>query len=107
MCTWASPDNGTKAALSISIALAGLLAVNGAVGYFRGRSLIPYIDLGDPGWAAIFFGILALNCAFVLQQIGRHPGAGRRWGRDPDEDERMPWERDPDYWKQGRDPWQD
>ena len=107
LCTWASPDNGTKAALSISAAVAGLLALNGAVGWLRKQSLIPYIDLGDPGWAAIFFGILAVNCVFVLQQLRQHPGAGRRWGRDPDEEERMPWERDPDYWKQGRDPWRD
>jgi Zn-dependent protease len=107
LCTWASPDNGTKAALSISAAVAGLLALNGAVGWLRKQSLIPYIDLGDPGWAALFFGILAVNCIFVLQQLRQHPGAGRRWGRDPDEEERMPWERDPDYWKQGRDPWRD
>ena len=62
----------------------------------------------DLGLAALFFGILALNCVIVLQQLRQHPGAGRAWGRCPDEEEdRMPWERDPDYWKQGRDPWRD
>jgi Zn-dependent protease len=107
LCTWASPDNGTRAALSISAVVAGLFALNAAVSYFRGKPLIPYLDLGDPGYTAIFFGILAANSIFVLQQLRQHPGAGRSWGRRADEEDRMPWERDPDYWKQGRDPWRD
>jgi Zn-dependent protease len=108
LCTWASPDNGTKAALSISAAVAGLLALNAAVAYFRnGEGLIPYLSLGDPGFEAIFFGVLALNNIFVLQQLRQHPGADRHWGGRQEEEDRMPWERDPDYWKQGRDPWRD
>jgi Zn-dependent protease len=107
LCTWVSPDNGTKAALSISAVVAGLFAINAAASWLLKRPLIPYLFVGDPAYTAIFFGVLAINNVFVLQQLRQHPGAGRHWGRDPDEEERLPWERDPDYWKQGRDPWQE
>jgi hypothetical protein len=40
-----------------------------------------------------------------LQTVPRQSGS--RWQRREEEEQRLPWERDPDYWKSGRgDPWE-
>jgi Zn-dependent protease len=51
---------------------------------------------------AIFFGVFAVIAIMELQQLGG--GGGGRGGWGPRE-ERLPWERDADWWKTGRDPW--
>jgi Zn-dependent protease len=88
--------NGLRVSLVISGVVAGLLALNALATYFK-HPLIPSFAVGDI-YMAIFFGLLAVTSFMTLQQVGQQ----RRYQRQ-EESERMPWERDPDYWKSGRD----
>jgi Zn-dependent protease len=105
--TWLTPANGVRASLGLSGVVAGVLALNSAWIYFKKQPLIPHLDYGS-GYMALFFGLLALQSFMTMQQVPRQGQSTRRWQRREDEEERMPWERDPDYWKSGRrDPWDD
>jgi stage IV sporulation protein FB len=102
--TWATPRNGVRASLGLSVVVAGLIALNAAWIYFKKEPLIPHFLLGG-GYVALFFGLLAVQSFLTLQQLSK--GQGQRWQRREEEENRLPWERDPDYWKSGRrDPWE-
>jgi stage IV sporulation protein FB len=54
---------------------------------------------------AIFFGVFAVIAIMEMQQLGGGGGVGGSRGRYGTPEERLPWERDADWWKTGRDPW--
>jgi Zn-dependent protease len=87
------PGRGLRAALWLSVGVAGVLAVHCLMAY-NGHPFLPFLEKGDL-FAALFFGYLACNSYFVLSQMGpgRQPPESRHYER------RAPWERDPDYWK--------
>lgn len=100
LCSHYLVRNGVRISLFISIGVAGLIALNSLSGYLDGPT-IPWIYAGGQ-LTAIFFGILAANNIMELQTVGMH---GRR--RMYEESERLPWERDADWWKSGRRPYDD
>ena len=65
---WLSPENGIKAAYGISLAVAGLLAVNALLP--RDRAIISALA-GPDMWLAILFGLFAFNSYQLLQAEGR------------------------------------
>jgi stage IV sporulation protein FB len=84
-------SRGVRASLSLSLAVAVLVAVN-ALAAYNGHPLIPYLP-GDL-YVALLFGFFALGNFQELQQTGP-PATSSRSG----DSGRAPWERDPDYWK--------
>jgi stage IV sporulation protein FB len=52
---------------------------------------------------AIFFGVFAVIAIMEMQQLGGGGFGGSRGGGM--REDRLPWERDADWWKTGRDPW--
>lgn len=106
---WVWPSQGTRASLVLSIVTAAVLALNTIAVFCKYPSLerihpwLGYLDLGHP-INALFIAMLGAASYIELQQL--HGRGGPRWRRQEEEEERMPWERDPDYWKSGRtDPW--
>lgn len=100
LCTWFVPRNGVRVSLYLSIATAGLFAVNSLLNLLKVPT-IPWIYAGDE-LTAIFFGAMAASNVMELQMVGP-TGVRRRW----EEEERLPWERDADWWKSGRRPYDD
>lgn len=88
-----SPNRGLRWSLGLSVACAGLLAVNSLLVVMRQKPIIPYFAGGT--WTLILFGMLAVSSYQMLQQLG--PPSGPRSERE--RGERAEWERDPDYWK--------
>jgi hypothetical protein len=79
--------------LGLSIAVAGLLCLNTLAAY-NGQPLIPLLPVERKGlFTALLFGMLALSNFMELQQTNQSRSRGD-WN-----DDRAPWERDPDYWK--------
>jgi Zn-dependent protease len=108
---WLWPAGGVRASLIMSVVVAAVLALNTLAIYYHQPSLanihplLGWFSLGHP-INALFVAILGASAFFELQQTPQRPV--RRWERDEDQEERLPWERDPDYWKSGRkDPWDD
>lgn len=87
---WLAPRRGIRVALGISLVTAGLLAINSLAAH-SGRELIPYLPAGGL-YTALFFGLLALNNLFELQQLGQERP---RW----EDDEPPRWDRDRDSWE--------
>jgi stage IV sporulation protein FB len=54
---------------------------------------------------AIFFGVFAVVAIMEMQRLGGGGGSGGSRGGYGTSEERLPWERDADWWKSGRDPW--
>jgi stage IV sporulation protein FB len=77
VCTGISHDNGAKISLGISMLVAGLLAANAAMMYFRGTPLIPVVGglMGGGMFTMIFFGMMALSSFRAMQQLE----AEKRW----------------------------
>jgi stage IV sporulation protein FB len=71
-----SPRNGAFVALSISAALAALLAVHSLMAEYR-HPLIPFLPFGDM-FTAFMFGMLAYQSVQMLQALQ----AERRWHDD-------------------------
>ncbi|HLW64778.1 MAG TPA: site-2 protease family protein [Gemmataceae bacterium] len=96
--TWVLPRNGVRYSLIMSIIVAALVAVNALLDHFKGWH-IPYIPSG--GWyVGILFAVLGINNIIQLQfESSRRKHS--RWGGSDDDGDRMPWERDPDWWKKG------
>jgi Zn-dependent protease len=80
VCTGIAPDNGAKISLGISMLVAGLLAVNAAMIYFRGTPLIPVVGglMGGGMFMMIFFGMMALSSFRAMQALE----AEKRWQED-------------------------
>jgi stage IV sporulation protein FB len=89
---------GVRVSLIVSIVTAAVIAINSLANHFE-RPLIPYFFAGDL-YTAIFFGLLGGSNVMELQQ-----GPQRR--RMFEEEERLPWERDADWWKSGKRPYDD
>jgi stage IV sporulation protein FB len=83
VCEGISPAHGLKQSLGLSLAVAGLLAVQCFM-TMMGRPLLPW-HVGS-GYAALLFGVLALQSFQLLQQANR-PWREERW-RDDDDYER-------------------
>ncbi len=84
LCGYASPRGGLRASLLVSVAVAGLLCVNGLTARARGHGFIPYVPAG--GYSAFLFGMLAVESYMLLQRTQtpwRYEGP----------DDRLPWER--------------
>lgn len=91
---WANPHTGTRNSLALSVAVALALAINSLSGAMHGPT-IPYVPSG--GVLFVFlFGFLAFNCYMMLRMEHARLRSGYR---DPEEEDRLPWERDPDEWK--------
>jgi Zn-dependent protease len=116
---------GTRAALILSLVVAGAGALFVLVGNRFEDSLVDWVVEHSPTdlvrWVglqvvdtlfrlvtpynAIFFGVFAVIAIMELQQIGRGGGFGGSRGGSGMPEDRLPWERDADWWKSGRDPW--
>jgi Zn-dependent protease len=109
VCQAFAPAHGVRISLVLSIAVAAGLALNTLAlnnhypSLARIHPLLAYLSVG-PSVNVIILAVLAANNYFDLQQQSQGPRA--RWQRREEEEQRLPWERDPDYWKSGRgDPW--
>jgi hypothetical protein len=87
--------------MMISLVTAAILAVNAISPEFRRspedlhpNGFLPFLPTGV--YIAIFMGILAFGSYQLLQmtQQSREPSSG-----DDDYRDRVPWERDADWWK--------
>jgi Zn-dependent protease len=101
LCEGLSRRNGVRVSLGISGVVAGLIGLNALANHFN-HPVLPFFAFGDI-YMAIFFGLLSVSSFLTLRQLAQQ----RRYSAY-EEEERAPWERDPDYWKQGRerDPWE-
>jgi Zn-dependent protease len=89
--TW-MPGNGVRASLWLSVATAGLIAIN-AIAAHNGSPIIPFLNISGL-YTAFLFGWLALNSFQMLRLLGSSQRAEPETGW-----ERPEWERDPDYWR--------
>ena len=89
---WFMRGQGLRAALGLSMFVAGLIAINALLAN-AGRPL-PVVGQYLPGglYIALLFGLLALSNFQEMQQV-------KAFTRTWDYERRDPWERDPDYWK--------
>lgn len=93
---WRNRITGTRNALALSLAAALMLTINAISGRMDGPR-VPYLPSGGLLFVGLF-GILAFNSYMNLQMEAARAQSG--W-RDPEDEDRMPWERDPDEWKRG------
>jgi Zn-dependent protease len=94
-----SPRHGLRWSLGLSVFCAGLLTADALMTLLRKEPLIPFLG-GGGFWTLLLFGSLAFSSYQLLQQVHvleyhDDRGRGGRWG----DDEREPWEQDPDFWK--------
>ena len=88
ICTLWSPRGGLRFSLGLSLGVSGFIAIHALLAKAKGFYVIPYLPTDT--YAAILFGLLALQSWQLLQQA-------RIW--QPPPDDRLPWENDPDAWK--------
>jgi Zn-dependent protease len=104
LCQLANPGAGLRLSLLISFITATVIALNAISPELRKSptdlhpaAYIPYLPTGR--YIAIFTGLLAVGSYMLLQQTQR-PNRGP--SRDDDDyRDRVPWERDADWWKRG------
>jgi Zn-dependent protease len=96
--TWFAPRRGVQISLALSILVAGGIAINVLLAYLE-KPHIEWLAVGGT-YMGIFFAILAVN-NFLLLQFESSRRTRPRWNRNDDDGERLPWERDPDWWKKG------
>src|SRR5262249_7281511 len=90
-----APRNGVRFSLIMSVIVCAIFPLNSLSGLNGGPS-IPYVPAGGM-FMVIFFAILAINNFLELQFLSRQRASGFRTHDDDDAD-RMPWERDADWW---------
>jgi membrane-associated protease RseP (regulator of RpoE activity) len=88
---WLVPGNGLRLSLGISFLVASLLAINALLVHHH-KPHLPYLAWLGGVYAAILFGLLALESFQLLQKVE----ANRAYGAD---DEGTRWERDPEIWR--------
>ena len=94
--TWFNRNSGPRNSLALSVAT-GLMLTISAVSEVMGGPTLSFLP--SLGKLCIFlFAALTINCFILLLQENAQIRGG--W-RDPDDDDRLPWERDPDEWKRG------
>lgn len=92
--TWGSRTHGVRLSLALSMVTAMLVALN-SISVAIGGPRFPYVPVGDR-FTIAFFLMFAVNSFLLLQvELTRIRGS---W-RDPDDSDRLPWETDPDDWK--------
>jgi len=89
---WLRPHDGVRISLLLSTGLSGFLAANYLISFMMKREFIPFTGEGDM-FRVIFFAMFAVTSYQLLQQMN----APRVYDED-----RLPWERDPDDWRRGR-----
>ncbi len=95
---WATPTNGTRYSLAISLVTASVVTINSISAAMNGPTLLPGVLTGGV-FFILFFAIFAVESFILMQQeLARYHGSFR----DPDDADRLPWESDPDDWKRGR-----
>jgi Zn-dependent protease len=100
---WLMPSRGVRASLILSIVVCALLAINSLLADPAiDRPLLPWLDIGDRT-TALFFAIFGINNILELYQMGPTGRRRQRW--DDETADRLPWERDADWWKKGGNPW--
>jgi Zn-dependent protease len=92
-----APRNGVRFSLIMSIVVCAIVALNSLSGMQKDWPKIPYVPAGGM-FMVIFFAVLAINNFLELQFLSRQRASGFRTSDDDDAD-RMPWERDADWWK--------
>ena len=92
---WRSPNKGVRYSLALSLVAAGAVTINSISAAMSGPKFLPALLTG--GRFFIFFFAIFTVESFILMQaeLARTHGG---W-RDPDDSDRLPWERDPDEWK--------
>jgi Zn-dependent protease len=98
---WWMPWRGVRASLILSIVVCALVAINSVWSEF-GTPPIPFLAVGGRT-TALFFAIFGINNILELSQMG--PSGGRRQRWDDETADRLPWERDADWWKKGGNPY--
>jgi hypothetical protein len=95
-----------RASLALSITTCVVLALNTLALHYEWswslakiHPLLAYVSLGHP-MNALFVGLLGASNFLELQQTPRQ--GQPRWERTDEDEDRAPWQRDPDYWKSGR-----
>lgn len=103
VCLLADRARGVRLSLMISFVTATVIAINAISPELRKSpenlspgGYIPYLPTGRS--IAIFTGILAVVGYMLLQQT---PRSNRGLPDDYDQRDRVPWERDADWWKRG------
>jgi stage IV sporulation protein FB len=104
LCQLANPGPGLRISLIISLVTATVLAVNAISPELRKSpadpnpgGFIPYLPADM--FVVAFMGILAVG-SYMLLQTAR-PSRGPSRYDDDDHRDRVPWERDADWWKRG------
>ena len=88
VCTAASPRDGLRVSLMISVGFAGLLAINSLYAQtHHGHGFIPYIP-GGGMWTLILFASLAVESFQLLAMVRQ----AQPWHYE-EPDDRLPWER--------------
>ncbi len=95
--------DGVRLSLVISLCTALALAILAVIELARKEPLIKYIRFGESLFSVLFFALLALTSWQLLQVVRR---VGPDWEHE-DQEPRAPWEQDADWWKAGRNPWED
>ncbi len=91
-----APRNGVRTSLIVSISTAGALAVYELLAMLMKTPILPFLPDGS-FLGFLFFAMFAAESFMLLQHAQAGP---QRWREE--EEERLPWERDPDEWKRGR-----
>ncbi len=85
------PGRGTRVALGVSAGVAATLALLALIQVLN-KDFLTFLPFGRV-YTVLFFGLLAFNSYQLMQQTS--PQRQRSY----EDEERAPWERDPDYWK--------
>jgi Zn-dependent protease len=85
---------GLRISLLISALVAGVIAANAVIAEVQKAPFIPYLPGGL--YIALFMGILCFGSIQLLQTAETY--RSRQW-EDDDARDRVPWERDADWWK--------
>jgi Zn-dependent protease len=96
--TWQNPEYGVRNSLALSFAAALIVTVNALSAAMQGPT-IPYLPSGDR-FFILFFAIFTYESFVMLRFENARLQSGWAGGLRYD-DERMPWENDPDGWKNG------
>src|SRR5262249_1228808 len=89
---WRSPNRGPEYSLILSMVVAIALALNSLSGEYGGRT-IPYLPAG------VWFFIICF-AMLAIESYQHYQFEKRRQARPFDYDsDRLPWERDADWWK--------
>lgn len=96
---------GIRLSLQISLVVSAGIAVVALISVLAKRSLIPFLQLDQSLFPALFFGIFAYGSYQLLQVVSYLGPRGEEF--EEDDQPRLPWEQDADWWKSGKSPWRE